>query len=83
MHQTKKYHYYSFPELLGHLMVLVVIIVSIAGGLRLVELLLPIDGHVAIPLVQTTTPIASVSEYLQAGYLKIETVQSSALVSPL
>lgn len=78
----KKYHYYTLPELLGHLLILAVVIVSVTGGLRLVEIVLPTDQPVAAETTSVGASATSVTEYLHTGYLQAGANQLSLAALP-
>lgn len=83
MDQNKKHHYYTFPEIFGHFLVLAVLVVSLTGGLKLVEILLPTDQPAAAQTYTQTAPIASVSEFLNDGYLPAAHSPVAIAVTPL
>jgi hypothetical protein len=88
MSKNRKYHYYSFPEILGQAMVLLFVVASVTGMFRVIEQLTYFEQSTITKTSNTTDNVTSVSEYLNRGYIRasytptIKPVSLSRLLDP-
>ncbi|MFH0952234.1 MAG: hypothetical protein V1838_03530 [Patescibacteria group bacterium] len=71
--KNNNYHFYTFPEIMGQLFVLVVLVSAITGLFRLTDHLITDQQPAIAQTMINEQIITSVGDHLNEGYLQYQT----------